>query len=249
MRKTFHITVRWLPALLLLVLTSCVTNYTTQYLQTRKNLPQYQKKDYQTYILQPNDQVALRVLTTNDDLARLFNNSASASTNAMAYKIFPDSTVDLPFISHLKIGGMTLEAATHVVERKIREFDAKASVVLALSNDVFYVIGEAGKGQFPIYKDKLTIFQALAMAGDIKQNGDRGKVRIIRETQKGTLIKQFDIRSKSLLDSEFYYVYPNDIIYVSTSPGSFFSVESFGSLMAIITTSVTFLVLVLNTIK
>jgi polysaccharide biosynthesis/export protein len=238
-----------ISCLVMIGFTSCVTNYTTQYLQTRKNLPQYEKKEYKWYVLRPNDQIAIRVLTVNEDVAHLFSSSGGQTTNTLTYKIFADSTVDLPFISHLKVGGLTLEQATKVVEAKIQEFDKKASVLLALSNDVFYVIGEAGRGQFPIYKDKLTIFQALALAGDIRTNGDRGKIRIIRESAHGPIVKQFDIRSKSLIDSEYYYVYPNDILYVSTSPSSFFRVESFGSLMTLISTSVTFLVLVLNATK
>jgi polysaccharide export outer membrane protein len=243
-----HIATWSVAALLLFSLASCITNRTTQYLQTRKDLPQYDKKAYQSYLLKPNDQVAIRVLSTNEDVTRLFASSGGQS-NGTSYKIYADSTVDLPFISHLKIGGLTLEEANGVIESKIRELDKKASVITILNNDVFYVIGEAGKGQFPIYKDKLTIFQALALAGDIRTNGDRGRIKIIRETTKGPIVKQFDIRSKSLLDSEYYYVYPNDIIYVSTAKNSFFRIESFGSLMSLITTSVTFLVLVLNTIK
>jgi len=242
-----HIATWSVAALLLFSLASCVTNRTTQYLQTRKDLPQYNKKAYQSYILQPNDQIAIRVLSINEDVTRLF--ASSGQSTGTSYKIYADSTVDLPFISHLKIGGLTLEEANMLIENKIRELDKKASVVTILNNDVFYVIGEAGKGQFPIYKDKLTIFQALALAGDIRTNGDRGRVKIIRETIKGPVVKQFDIRSKSLLDSEYYYVYPNDIIYVSTAKSSFFRIESFGSLMSLITTSVTFLVLVMNTIK
>ncbi|GAT63853.1 polysaccharide biosynthesis/export family protein [Paludibacter jiangxiensis] len=252
MERIKQIAIWSIAALLLFSLASCVTNYTTQYLQTRKNLPQYSKKEYQWYVLKPNDQIAVRVLSINEDINRLFPSSSASSGqsgNGMSYKIYADSTVDLPFISHLKIGGLTLEAANQVIEKKIKEFDKNASVVIALNNDVFYIIGEAGKGQFPIYKDKLTIFQALALAGDIRTNGDRGKIKVIRETAKGPVVKQFDIRSKSLLDSEYYYVYPNDIIYVSTAPGSFFRIESFSSLMSLVTTSVTFLVLVLNTIK
>jgi polysaccharide export outer membrane protein len=248
MGKMKQIAIWSVAALLLFSLASCVTNRTTQYLQTRKDLPQYDKKAYQWYVLKPNDQIAIRVLSINEDVTRLFASSGQTS-GTTSYKIYADSTVDLPFISHLKIGGVTLEAANQMIEAKIRELDKKASVVTVLNNDVFYVIGEAGKGQFPIYKDKLTLFQALAMAGDIRTNGDRGKIKIIRETAKGPVVKQFDIRSRSLLESEYYYVYPNDIIYVSTSKGSFFRIESFGSLMALITTSVTFLVLVMNTIK
>lgn len=246
----FKILVILLGATLLASLSSCVTNATTQYLQTRKDLPQYKKTAYQSYTLKPKDQVSLRVLTTNDDLAKLFGTaSGTTNNNFVSYTIYRDSTIDLPFISHIKIGGKTLESAQVEIQRKLQEFDKNATVVLAMSNDVYYVIGESGKGQFPIYKDKMTIFQALAVAGDIKGNGDRSRVRIIRETSKGSLIKEFDIRSKSLVDSEFYYIYPNDIIYISTAPGSFFKAESFGSLMGLITSSITFFVLVLNTIK
>ena len=233
------------------LLSSCVNNYTTAYLQTRTNLPQYHKESYKWYILKPNDEISLRVLTIKDDVSALFAENGSggnSGTNGTAgYRIYPDSTVDLPFMPHLKIGGLTLAAATQVVENKIKTLDPKAKVILALSNDFYYVLGEAGRGKYPIYKDKLTIFEALAASGDIQSNGDRGKVRIIRQTSKGVVIKEFDIRTRSIIDSPFYYVYPNDIIYVSVTPSSFFQIDSFSAFIGIITTSISFLLLVLNT--
>ncbi len=232
------------------LLSSCVNNYTTAYLQTRTNLPQYHKESYKWYVLQPNDEISLRVLTIKDDVSALFaeNGGGNSGANGITgYRIYPDSTVDLPFMSHLKIGGLTLAAATQVVENRIKKLDPNAKVILALSNDYYYVLGEAGRGKFPIYKDKLTIFEALALSGDIQNNGDRGKVRIIRQTPKGVVIKEFDIRTRSIIDSPFYYVYPNDIIYVSTTPSSFFQIDSFSAFIGIITTSISFLLLVLNT--
>ncbi|MBB3186461.1 polysaccharide biosynthesis/export family protein [Microbacter margulisiae] len=229
-------------------LVSCVNNYTTAYLQTRSNLPQYPKGEYTSYVLQPNDEVSLRVLSIKDNVNALFasngaNNSAGGTNS---YRIYADSTVDFPFMSHLKIGGLTIEAARQVVEKHIQKLDPNAKVMLALSNDYFYVLGEAGHGRYAIYKDKLNIFEALALSGDVTQNGNRANIRIIRQTAKGVVIKNFDIRSRSIVDSPFYYVYPNDIIYVSTAPTSFFQVNSFSSFIGIITTSVSFLLLVLN---
>jgi polysaccharide export outer membrane protein len=230
------------------LLISCMNNYTTAYLQTRKNLPQYNKSSYAWYVLKPNDEVNLRVLTIKDDVSSLFLESGSASSGGSSgYRIYPDSTVDFPFMTHLKIGGLTLADATKVVEDKVKELDPKAKVMLALSNDYFYVIGEATHGKYPIYKDKLNIFEALALAGDIQSNGDRGKVRIIRQTSTGVAIKEFDIRTRSIIGSPYYYVYPNDIIYISTSPSSFFHIDSYSAFIGIITTSISFLLLVLNT--
>jgi|YelNatPaOPRAMG01_1025707.scaffolds.fasta_scaffold07654_2 polysaccharide export outer membrane protein len=230
---------------LILMLSSCVNNYTTAYLQTRSNLPVYAKGHYENYILKPNDEINLRVLSIKEDVSSLFTQNNSTN-NQNSYRIYPDSTVDLPFMSHLKIGGLTLEQATQVVEKKVQTLDPKAKVILALNNDYFYVLGEAGRGKFPIYKDNLNIFEALALSGDIKSDGDRAKVRIIRQTAKGVAIKTFDIRSRSIVDSPFYYIYPNDIIYVSTTPSSFFQIDSFSGFISIITTSISFLLLVLN---
>jgi polysaccharide biosynthesis/export protein len=227
---------------------SCVTNYTTTYLQTRKNLPQYKQTEYVAYHLRPEDKIAIRVISIKEDVNQIYNNQGGLSQQN-AYKIYSDSTIDIPFVSHIKIGGLTIDEATKVLETKVKELDANATVVIALANEVFYVIGEAGKGQFPLYKDKLTIFQALALAGDVKFNGDRGRIQIIRESAKGPVIKQFDIRTRSIIESEYYYVYPNDIIYVGTKPSSFFRIESYNALLGMITTSVAFLVLVLNNLK
>lgn len=232
-------------AILSLTLFSCVNNYTTAYLQTRSNLPQYPKGHYESYILKPNDEISLRVLSIEDDVTSLFTETNTTNTQT-SYRIYPDSTVDLPFMSHLKLGGLTLEQATQVVEKRVQNLDPKAKVILALNNDYFYVLGEAGRGKFPIYKDNLNIFEALALSGDIKSDGDRAKVRIIRQTTKGVIIKTFDIRSRSIIDSPFYYIYPNDIIYVSTTPSSFFQIDSFSGFISIITTSISFLLLVLN---
>ena len=52
------------------------------------------------------------------------------------------------------------------------------------------------------------------MAGDAGTYADRSKVRIIRETENGTIVKMFDLRSRNIVHSEFYYIEPNDVIYI-----------------------------------
>ena len=114
-----------------------------------------------------------------------------------------------------------MNEATKVIEKRMREVIPDAIIKLGLSNKTFTIFGDAGSGIFPIYKEKLTIFQALSMSGDFNETSDRKHVRIIRDTDKGTQILDFDIRPKSIIDSKYYYIYPNDIIYVQRNFSSF----------------------------
>ena len=93
----------------------------------------------------------------------------------------------------------------------------------------------------------MTIFQALAMTGDVQNSGDRKHVRIVRPSgNEPPEVLEFDIRSKSIIDSKSYYIYPNDLIYVSREKGAFYKVPSYSGFIALVTSSISLLVTVLN---
>jgi hypothetical protein len=95
--------------------------------------------------------------------------------------------------------------------------------------------------------ERMTIFQALAMTGDLMTSGDRRHVRIIRPRGNAEPeVLEFDIRTNTIIDSKYYYVYPNDLIYVSREPGSFYKQTSYSGFLALITSSVSLLITVLN---
>jgi polysaccharide export outer membrane protein len=117
---------------------------------------------------------------------------------------------------------------------------------LSLANKTFTIFGDAGSGIFPIYKEKMTIFQALSMSGDFSETSDRKHIRIIRESEKGTQVMEFDIRPRSIIDSKYYYIYPNDIIYVQRQFSSFYKVNNYATLLTVINFSFSLLFGVLN---
>ena len=93
----------------------------------------------------------------------------------------------------------------------------------------------------------MTIFQALALSGDLRNAGDRRHVRIIRpHGNEEPEVLEFDIRTNTIIDSKYYYVYPNDLIYVSRDPASFYKQTSYSGFLALITSSVSLLITVLN---
>ena len=231
------------------VLLSSCYNYKTTGLLQEKNptLPVYQKEAYEDYRLQINDEIIYRLLTSDETISKLISSGTSSmsSQNMISYRIYPDGTVDLPFLKKIPVAGLTLNEASRVVEEKFKEIIPDAAVKLSIANKTFTIIGEAGTGVYPIIREKMTIYQALSLSGNLNNAGDFKNVRIIRETEKGTEVLQFDIRPVSHIESQYYYIYPNDIIYVQRAKSSFYKVNNWSSFMGLISTSLSLLFTVL----
>ena len=105
-------------------------------------------------------------------------------------------------------------------------------------------------GTYQIYKEKMTIFQALAMTGDVMNSGDRRHVRIIRpRTNEKPEVLEFDLRTNSIIDSKYYYIQPNDVIYVQRDKNSFYKVANYASFTSLVTSSLSLLISVLSYVK
>lgn len=233
----------------LMLCSSCITNRDLTLLQEGKRMPQYEKAEYSYYHIQKNDVIRIRLLTTNDDAASIFelNNGSASSNTGTAYRVYEDGTIDIPFINNIPVAGLTLREAAKVIEGRLKDFVPDAMVKVALANDKFYVIADKKTGVYDFYKEKLNIFQALALTGSIPNNVDRRRVRVIRPDINGKAqIIQFDMRAKSIIGSEYYYIQPNDVIYISSIKGDFFRTESYTESVGFITTSISFLVTVFN---
>ena len=231
-----------------LLLTSCYGYRQVGLLQERDDLPQYDSVAYKPYRLQVNDEIIYRVITMDETLAKtLSSNETSNSQYANSYRIYSDGTVDIPFLAPIKLAGLTELEAQDTLRKAFRDIIPDADVKLAMYNKRFTVMGDARSGVYNIYKERMTIFQALAMSGDLMNSGDRRHVRIIRPRGNGEPeVLEFDIRPNSIINSEYYYVYPNDLIYVSRDHGSFYKQSSYSSFLALITSSVSLLITVLN---
>lgn len=235
-------------ALLLVVLNSCYSYRQVGLLQEREDLPQYDSIAYEPYRLQVNDEIVYRVITMDQTIAKtLSTNNTSTGQYANSYRIYSDGTVDLPFLPPIKLAGLTELEARDTLRAAMREIIPDADVKLSMSNKRFTVLGDANSGTYYIYKERMTIFQALALSGDLRNAGDRRHVRIIRpHGNEEPEVLEFDIRTNTIIDSKYYYVYPNDLIYVSRDPASFYKQTSYSGFLALITSSVSLLITVLN---
>ena len=233
---------------LALLMTGCYGYRQVGLLQEREDLPQYDSVPYEPYRLQVNDEVIYRVITMDETIAKTMSaNTSAGGQYANSYRIYSDGTVDIPFLSPIKLEGLTELEAQDTLRKAMREIIPDADVKLAMYNKHFTVLGDANSGTYSIYKERLTIFQALAMTGDLMNSGDRRHVRIIRpHGNDEPEVLEFDIRTNSIIDSKYYYVYPNDLIYVSRDGGSFYKQPSYSGFLGLITSSVSLLITVLN---
>lgn len=248
MRKIYIL----VTACLMCSMSSCYNYRNTGLLQEKnKSLPVYERADYVPYKIRVNDELIYRLITRDETLAKVISSGGNSYNlnYTTSYKVNSDGTVDFPFLDSVEVAGKTIAEAENEVRRRYRELIPDAEVKLALGNKTFTVIGDIGSGVFSVYKDKLTIFQALSMSGDLALSGDRKHVRIIRESDGKPEILEFDIRPNSIIESKYYYVYPNDVIYVQRSKGSFYKMNTYSSFIGLITSSLSLLITVLYYIK
>lgn len=223
-------------------ITSCY-NYRSVGLLQDKNatLPKYEKADYENYKIQVNDEIIYRLMTIDETISKLIAPGVSG-LNTISYRVYPDGTIDLPFVKGVQIVGLTLKEAAKVLENRFKEIIPDATVKLSLANKTFTIIGEAGTGVYAISRERLTIYQALSMSGEFNHSGDFKHVRILRAGEKGLEELTFDIRPISVIESKYYYIYPNDIIYVQRDPSSFYKIEnSWGTFIGAVSSSISLL--------
>jgi len=242
-----------------LIFTSCITARKVNYLQKPDFLiPSYKDTStYEDYLLKPGDRLYVKVYSTDEKTNMLFNGGTQVSQMMMSsgstlgggissyydlysYLVQEDGTINFPMLGKVYVEGMNVRNATFKLEKEIEPYYRFSTVEMKIVQRYFSVLGSGKAGYFPIPREKINIFQALAMAGDIGIFGDRSKVRIIREGKNGTEIKIFDIRSADLIHSEFFYVEPNDVIYIQTLDEQFYSVTNLTSLFATILSTISF---------
>lgn len=195
------------------------------------------------YTVKPGDELSVRIRSSQESqrilsMFSLFSSAGGGSTRLNTLTVSPEGFIRFPYIGNIHVVGKTTLQIQNDLEQIINKNligsnDAPCFVYVRLATRTYSVIGEAGNGRFGISKEQLTIYQAIAQSGDISPYGDRSRVKIIRQTDTGTKIMEFDLRSKDVINSEFYYIQPNDVIYVQPMGRQFWGISSFGTAFSI----------------
>jgi polysaccharide export outer membrane protein len=215
---------------------SCISNKRINYLQNLPGNPEigldeyipYAQVDYK-YILQPFDIVNIDFASSNEELIKAFEYQGSRAARGggggggasdifyfTGYSIDQEGFIELPQLGKIKIGGLVEEEAQKMVQVSINEyFKEEVFVKLRIGGIRFTSLGEfSNSGTQVILKNRATIFDALAVAGESNILAKKNKLFIIRQYDKGTKIHQINLNDRQLLASPFYFIQPNDILYL-----------------------------------
>ena len=220
-----------------LMISSCISNKRINYLQNLKGSEKigldefipYTRMDYE-YILQPFDIVDIDFASANEKLLKAFEFKGSVNMRMVSgsnaegsdvfyysgYSISKDGLVRIPMIGEVAIAGLTEERARVKIEHAINRFFKEEVYVRLRTGGVrFTAIGEfKSTGIKTILKNRATIFDALALAGDSNLLAKRNELFLIRQYDKGTKIHQINLNDRELLASPYYFIQPNDILYL-----------------------------------
>ncbi|NDV46206.1 hypothetical protein D0T49_04015 [Paludibacter sp. 221] len=248
MKRTFFWVVLSI-SLIGLLSSSCITPRKVNYMQPPgMGVPAYHDSvSYEDYRIKPDDRLYLRVYSIDDRMNYVFNGSSrstdyvlrgggSAYQELYTYLVEEDGSLILPHLGNVFVGGKTLREAESYLEEKLKPYFKlnEVDIDLRIVGRYYSIIGQSASGRFELPREKINIFQALAQAGDIGIYGDRSRIRILRETPEGPVVKVFDIRSADIIHSEFYYVEPSDVIYIQNMYEQVFGITSLASLLGIL---------------
>jgi polysaccharide export outer membrane protein len=219
--------------LALILITSCQSYKKIPYLQGLDSLKVTATDTIPHEVtIMPNDMLSIVVSCANPELAAPFNlivqtplninqntNQLTAQPTLQQYLVDKDGNIDFPVIGKLHVSGLTKSAIENLIKTKLKAYLKEDPIVtIRLSNFKVSVIGEVNSpGSFTINNnEKVNIFEALAMAKDMTIYGLRENVHIIREDSKGHKeVKKLDLTRADILESPYYYLQQNDIVYVT----------------------------------
>ncbi len=198
-------------------------NYAEAYLDADKiSLPTTQ---IPLPVIRPYDFVTINFYGKSPDIVRMLNafggnpetpgDPAANPNNVRGYQVSPDGFIELPVFGKIKADGLTIEQLKTQLTAKAKEKVLDPVVYVKFNSFKVTMLGEVtSKGVLTIPSDKITIMEAFGLSGDVTQYGVKTNVKVFREDSSGRTMGTIDLTSKNIFTSEYFYLKPNDVVYV-----------------------------------
>jgi polysaccharide export outer membrane protein len=249
----------------LVTVSGCVTNKKFVLLQKddlhRKDLPlDTMVRSYQPFMteyrLQPNDivYVSFESLTPEefDFLSRPednFNMMQGVNMLLVGNLIEPEGTIPFPFIGKVAISGLTVFEAQNKLQQIASQYLDKPVVTVRLINYRFTVLGEVNKeGNITVNNNRITILEALGLAGGLTDLADRSIIKLIRQTGGETTVQYINLLDENIIHSPYYFIQQNDVLIVPSLRQRPYR-KYFSQNLSLIISSLSLLLITLNLIN
>ncbi len=210
------------------------------------------------YRIQKQDILYIRIYTLNREVSDLINQTAAGYQQNLfqnetslfinGYSVNDSGYVEIPVIGKIKVLNTTIDEAIAQIRKKANNYLKDPTIIVKLISFKFTVMGEVNRpGVYKNFNNQLTVLEAIGMAGDITDFGDRKRILVLRPAKEGTKTFRLDLTNKSILSSDGFFLLPNDIVYVEPIRSKTFrlNIPTFTLTLSIITTTI----LILNFTK
>ena len=214
---------------LTMMFASCVPQKKMLYLKDAEMAAANISKEYVNdrsvnYKLQPGDNLFIRVLNTIDERSASAISGEYTSRNYMtsdasiylqSYTLDEEGCIEMPLTGKIELKNLTIDEAKEKLQTELAKYVNQTTLIVKLSNFNLTVLGEVTRpGMYKVYQSQINLFEAISMAGNMTNFAKNSEVRIIRQTDNGSEVVTVDMGQADILSSPYYYLKPNDIIYV-----------------------------------
>lgn len=207
------------------LLTSCGSVKDIAYLQGEDLLNKTTVIDTVTLKIQKDDLLDINVSCPDQELLRPFlrygsqydGNGNMGGGSSAGYLVEADGTINFPLLGEIKVVGLDRRQLINLIQGRLEKegYIKNPVVTVRFLNFRISILGEVSKpGTFNINTERITLFEALSLAGDLTIHGRRNRVAVVRETNGVRTILYHDLRSRDVFQSPDYYLKQNDMVYV-----------------------------------
>ncbi|GAB3562995.1 polysaccharide biosynthesis/export family protein [Spirosoma luteolum] len=242
-------------------LSGCVSPKQLVYFQDLSSRPDALLQKPFSPAIQPGDLLSIQVSSLNPEASAFFNpymlqtmqqpqQQLSATTPLPAtpgYVVNPDSTVTLPLIGLVRVAGLTNTTAAEQIRTRLKPYLKEPTVSVRNLNFRITVLGEVARPSlFNVANERITLPEALGLAGDLTIYGRRDNVLVVREENGQRTYQRLDMTKRDVFLSPYYYLHPNDVVYVEPSKARVASADRFYQTMPIILSALSFIAIIFS---
>lgn len=212
--------------------------------------------------IKPGDVLSIQVSSLNAEASVMFNPyapmSAVASRNGQqtninglpetpGYLVSPAGQVDLPLLGLQTVGGLSVSDAGKLIREKLQTYLKEPTVNVRNLNFRISVLGEVTRPSlFTVPNDRITLLEALSLAGDVTIYGRRENVLLIREENGNKTFIRIDLTKRDLFRSPYYYLHPNDVLYVEPGKARITNADQFYQLAPTLLSALSVIAIILT---
>ena len=210
---------------LALILVSCATKKQILYFQDVENLNQTDIPTAFEPRVEPNDLLFISLSAPDEEVIIPFNRRTGLENNIsnnnpelQGYLVNVNGAINFPVLGSVPVAGKTRSEIESDLGSKLSEYVKDVVVDVRIMNFKVTVLGEVNSpGVYTVRNERVTLPEAIGLAGDLTEDGDRNNITVIREDEGKRVVTSIDITQSSFFSSDFYFLKQNDVVYIQPS--------------------------------